>query len=80
MSYGAEPTPMWAQAATYIDRILRGKKAGRPAGASADQGNLKTAKAFGAAGSPQQAAVPRDAAAASGPAQNANLLLGQRHP
>jgi hypothetical protein len=42
--------------------------------------NLKTAKAFGAAGSPQQAAVPRDAAAASGPAQNANLLLGQRHP
>jgi ABC transporter substrate binding protein len=26
MSYGAEPHPMWAQAATYVDRILRGEK------------------------------------------------------
>ena len=26
MSYGAEPTPMWAQAATFVDRIPRGKK------------------------------------------------------
>jgi putative tryptophan/tyrosine transport system substrate-binding protein len=26
MSYGAEPPPMWAQAATYVDRILRGEK------------------------------------------------------
>jgi tripartite-type tricarboxylate transporter receptor subunit TctC/ABC-type uncharacterized transport system substrate-binding protein len=26
MSYGSEPGPMWEQAATYVDRILRGEK------------------------------------------------------
>jgi putative ABC transport system substrate-binding protein len=51
MSYGAEAPPMWAQAATYVDRILRGEK---PANLPVQQSskielaiNLKTAKALG---------------------------------
>ena len=43
---------MFRQAANYVDRILRGAKVSRPAGAGADQSietvvNLKTAKALG---------------------------------
>jgi putative ABC transport system substrate-binding protein len=51
MSYGAEPAPMWAQAATYVDRILRGEKpADLPVQAPTKIDlvlNLKTAKALG---------------------------------
>jgi putative ABC transport system substrate-binding protein len=51
MSYGSEPGPMWAQAATYVDRILRGEKpADLPVQAPAKLDlviNLKTAKALG---------------------------------
>jgi putative ABC transport system substrate-binding protein len=51
MSYGVEPVVMWAQAATYVDRILRGAK---PADLPVQTPtkfqlviNLKTAKALG---------------------------------
>jgi putative tryptophan/tyrosine transport system substrate-binding protein len=51
MSYGAEAAPMWAQAATYVDRILRGEKpADLPVQAPTKIDlvlNLKTAKALG---------------------------------
>jgi putative ABC transport system substrate-binding protein len=51
MSYGVEPLVMWAQAATYVDRILKGAK---PAELPVQTPtkfqlviNLKTAKALG---------------------------------
>jgi putative tryptophan/tyrosine transport system substrate-binding protein len=51
MSYGVEPAAMWAQAATYVDRILRGEK---PADLPVQTPikfqliiNLKTAKTMG---------------------------------
>jgi putative tryptophan/tyrosine transport system substrate-binding protein len=53
MSYGAEPGPMWAQAATYVDRVLHGEKlADLPVQAPAKLDlviNVKTAKALGLA-------------------------------
>jgi putative tryptophan/tyrosine transport system substrate-binding protein len=51
MSYGVEPAAMWAQAATYVERILRGEKAGDlPVQAPTKYTlviNLRTAKAMG---------------------------------
>jgi putative ABC transport system substrate-binding protein len=51
MSYGAENLPVWTQAATYVDRILRGEKtADLPVQAPTKIEltiNLKTAKALG---------------------------------
>jgi putative ABC transport system substrate-binding protein len=51
MSYGAEAAPMWAQAATYVDRILRGASpADLPVQAPIRFQlvlNIKTAKALG---------------------------------
>jgi putative tryptophan/tyrosine transport system substrate-binding protein len=51
MSYGAEPGPMWVQAATYVDRILHGEKpADLPVQAPAKLDlviNVETAKALG---------------------------------
>jgi putative ABC transport system substrate-binding protein len=51
MSYGSEPGPMWAQAATYVDRILHGEKpADLPVQAPAKLDlviNLSTAQALG---------------------------------
>jgi putative tryptophan/tyrosine transport system substrate-binding protein len=51
MSYGAEASPMWAQAATYVDRILHGEKPGDlPVQAPTRFElviNLKTAKTLG---------------------------------
>ncbi len=37
VSYGPERIDQFRQAAGYVDRILKGEKAGRPAGAGADQ-------------------------------------------
>ena len=51
MSYGVEPAAMWAQAATYVERILRGERAGDlPVQAPTKYTlviNLRTAKAMG---------------------------------
>jgi putative ABC transport system substrate-binding protein len=51
MSYGAEPLAMWAQAATYVDRLLRGEQpANLPVQAPTRFQlviNLKAAKAIG---------------------------------
>jgi putative ABC transport system substrate-binding protein len=51
MSYGAETAPMYAKAATYVDRILRGDKpADLPVQAPVKYEtflNLKTARALG---------------------------------
>jgi putative tryptophan/tyrosine transport system substrate-binding protein len=51
MSYGAEPRTMWAQSASYVDRILRGEKPGDlPVQAPPRFElviNMKTAKAIG---------------------------------
>jgi putative ABC transport system substrate-binding protein len=51
MSYGVEPAAMWAQAATYVERILRGERAGDlPVQAPTKFTlviNLRTAKAIG---------------------------------
>jgi putative ABC transport system substrate-binding protein len=41
MSYAVDPAEASAQAASYIDRILMGHQAGRPAGPNADQAFLR---------------------------------------
>jgi putative tryptophan/tyrosine transport system substrate-binding protein len=51
MSYGADPPPMWVEAAAYVDRILRGEKpSDLPVQAPTRfelAVNMKTAKAIG---------------------------------
>ena len=53
MSYGANIPHQFRRAAEYVDKILRGAKAGRPSRRAADQVrsrrliNLTTAKALG---------------------------------